>query len=69
MKKIKNAYLNVGINETRHHMRKILVGAIVALVIGSGLAASYKVGANAGYSHGWSDAQCGKNADCEAGQE
>lgn len=21
------------------------------------------------YSQGWSDAQCGKNVDCEAGQE
>lgn len=64
--------------------QRIVGGVTVVLIAMTILAQTYKAGERAavrrqyvslqeanreGYSMGWSDAQCGKGVDCEAGQE
>ena len=50
----------------------VAIGAVF-MAIWIGLEAGYKIGhhagSDAGYSQGWSDAHCGPNNSCEAGEE
>lgn len=50
-------------------MKTFAAVLIAASLIAGGIFKTYKLGQEKGYSQGWSDAQCGKGQDCEAGQD
>lgn len=50
-------------------MKKLLAIVAVLFLFAGATFKAYKVGADKGYTQGWSDANCGTGNDCEAGQE